>query len=209
MGKRWVSQKITQAAQQISTVNWSSIRKSTRWASAQVWSACTFYTIQMKETNSISQNSTCRPCSQLFRELHFNIHSRFFLHFCLYRLSPTMIVIQLFNRYLYHIIVDTYIYIYVISPNYHIYIHFSTVIMPCSASFFSSALRRRHVGAAGSISAAVAVASPMHCLGVAKKAQRLGGLFWCVPLGQRWISDENLGWEWWLPSGKLTVGPWK
>ena len=133
----------------------------------------------------------------------------FFWHFCLYRLSPTMIVIQLFNRYLYHIIVDTYIYIYVISPNYHIYIHFSTVIMPCSASFFSSALRRRHVGAAGSISAAVAVASPMHCLGVAKKAQRLGGFFWCVPVGQRWISDENLGWEWWLPSGKLTVGPWK
>ena len=140
MGKRWVSQKITQAAQQISTVNWSSIRKSTRWASAQVWSASTFYTIQMKETNSISQNSTCRPCSQLFRELHFNIHSRFFLHFCLYRLSPTMIVIQLFNRYLYHIIVDTYIYICYIPklPYLHTFFHsdyamFCQFFLQCSS----------------------------------------------------------------------------
>ena len=49
----------------------------------------------------------------------------FFWHFCLYRLSPTMIVIQLFNRYLYHIIVDTYIYICYIPklPYLHTFFH--------------------------------------------------------------------------------------
>ena len=197
MGKRWVSQKITQAAQQISTVNWSSIRKSTRWASAQVWSACTFYTIQMKETNSISQNSTCRPCSQLFRELHFNIHSRFFWHFCLYRLSPTMIVIQLFNRYLYHIIVDTYIYIYMLYPQITIFTYIFPQWLCHVLPVFSP------VPFAGAMLARLARSrprslSPRRCIASVsqKKPSDLAGFFGV----SQWVSGEFLI-KTWVESG--------